>query len=202
MCRSVGYSRCARRSTGTAPSRSCTDAGVMLATSRSPSTSTSKCRLRPFTFFSRVESPGASDVGRLDALAIDDASRRFGLASLCEPYGPTEFIVERIEHPLSGPPLVALEDCGPRRKVVRQGAPRNARPRPVADGIEHLARMMLWLLQILDPDRRREPGGDELPLFVGQIGGVAAPGGTFLEGHAPRKITPGPGGPNFLWNTL
>jgi len=38
--------------------------------------------LRPFTFFSRVEAARATDVGRLDALAVEDRRCRLRLASL------------------------------------------------------------------------------------------------------------------------
>src|SRR5580692_5334592 len=195
---SVGYSRWASRRTGGAPSRSWTDAGVTIATSSRPSTSTSRCRLRPFTFFSRVEAAWATDVGRLDALAIEDRRRRLGLASLGHANPTAQTVMDRVEHAVVGPPLIPLERRRPRRQIVRKRAPRHTRTSPIPDRVEQLARRVQRLLQVLEPHRRRYLRLDQRPFLVAQVARIF----TSFRFHPAPSSTNGIRWTNFLWNTF
>src|SRR5271156_1610828 len=195
---SVGYSRCASRRTGGAPSRSWTDAGVTIATSSRPSTSTSRCRLRPFTFFSRVEAAWATDVRRLDALAIEDRCRGLRLASLGDANPTAQAVVDRIEHAVVVPPLIPLECRRPRRQIVWKGAPRHPRPRSISNRVEQLTRCVQRLLQILEPHRRRYLPLDERPFLVAQVARVF----TSFRLHPAASSTNGIRWTNFLRNTF
>lgn len=181
---SVGYSLCASRRTGTAPSRSCVDAGVITTVRMSPRTSTRRCRFRPFTFFSRVEAFRATDVSALHTLAIYNRGCRFRLLPCRCAYKPSELVMNGIQHSILCPPLVALEDGGPRRKVMREQPPRSARTRTIPNRVHELPRVVLRLLKICYPYGRRNHVSDERPFLIGQVGGVAEARWAFLESHA------------------
>ncbi len=197
----VGYSACAVLRTSGAPSRSCTEAGVTTATRSKPRTSTRRCRLRPFTFFSRVEAAWATDVCRLDALAVEDRRRRLGVTSLGDSNATAKAVVEGVEHTSLRPLLVPLEDCRPGRQIVWQRSPRHARPRAVANRVEQFARRVARLLEVFKPNRRRNLRLHQSPLFVAQIAGVN-PAPTGLGLHEVPLSTHGSRWKELLWNTF
>src|SRR3954463_14651636 len=80
-----------RRNTSTAPSQSVGAAGRTARPQISPRVSTSRCRLRPATFFPPVVPLRAAGLGGLDALAVDDRQARRRLLA----GGPPDFLTER-----------------------------------------------------------------------------------------------------------
>ena len=199
---SVGYCRCPSRRTGTAPSRSCTDAGVTSTTSTSPRMSTRRCRLRPFTFFPRVEAGRAADVGRLDTLAINYSRGRFGTSAFRYSDEPSEVVVYGVECPRSGPPPVVFVDGGPGRKVVREQPPGSSGARTVSDRVHDLPRVVSGLREVGKPNGDRNHVGDDRPFVVGEVGRIAAAGQMLFDCHGLPKTTVRDAGPNFLWNTF
>ena len=80
--------------------------------------------------------------------------------------------------------------------------PRRARACTIPNGVHELSRVMLRFLEIRQPGWCRDKLGDERPLGIGQVGGVAAPRRTLQDGHTPGFDMTRLAGPNLLWNTL
>src|SRR5690606_42012296 len=77
----------------------CTSAPWTTTASTSPSVSTSRCRLRPLTFFSRVEPAFSAAVGRLHALAVEHCDSRLFVS----PRLPSNLLPQPGIHPFPGP---------------------------------------------------------------------------------------------------
>jgi hypothetical protein len=143
--------------------------------------------LRPFTFFPRVEACGATDVGRLDALAVDYSGGGFWTPPLLNSNEPSEVAVYHVQRPSAGPSPIVLVDRRPGRKVVRKQSPSCSSTRTVPNRIHDLPRVVLRLLEIRKPDGDRNHVGDNRPLVVGQVGRVAAAGWSFFDCHGPPR---------------
>ena len=119
-----------------------------------------------------------ADRGRgTDRAGIDDAGRRFLLASLLLAHRRSQALGDSFPGAVFGPGQVVTVHCVPVRIALRQGAPLTARRRHVEDGVDHTA--------TVDFDRsphrsrtpiRRDQIGDELPLLVGHVAVRRSPG--------------------------
>lgn len=167
MMRSRTKSKVALASTHLAPSRSWMLAGRTTQHRTSPSVSTSKCRFRPLTFFSRVEAAFATSISRLYRLAVD--SRNAGL--LVSPGLLANLFPQPCVHGF--PSAEEVVDRLPRRKVVRQHAPGTAGPCNVEHGVENIAHV------VFSRSASRLGGWNEwfdaFPLGIGQVGGIGLP---------------------------
>lgn len=163
-----------RLKTSTAPSQSVGDAGRTARPQTSPRVSTSRCRLRPATFFPPVVPLRAAALGRLHRLAVDDpgAGRRLPPVGTSD-LGP-EGVVDLLPHPGVPPRVEVVADRLPRREVVGQHPPGAPAPRQVEDGVDHLPQRVLP-----GPPGRavalREQVADVVPLEVGQVARVSLP---------------------------
>src|SRR5580658_1801759 len=157
----------------------------------SPRTSTRMCRLRPLTFFSPIEPMGSAAIGRLDTLAIDTASSGDDVAPFGDADRVPESIVQRLEYPLARPLLVSLEHRRPGREIMRQLPPRRTGARPVSDRVQDLARRVLGLPHVRVPGRIRHMILDDVPFFVGNVGGVASAVGRLHAQARPHAPNPG-----------
>src|SRR6056297_185887 len=120
MMRSRKKSNVARANTHFAPSRSWMSAECTRQTRTSPIVSTNRCRLRPFTFFSRVETAAARLIRRLYALAVEHGDARFGvLTGLLANLLPQPSI-HPFQRTVVPPGLEEFVNSSPGRKIVRQ----------------------------------------------------------------------------------
>src|SRR5690606_28107695 len=137
MIRSRAKSYDAWASSHFAPSRSCTSAPWTTTASTSPSVSTSRCRLRPLTFFSRVEPAFSAAVGRLHALAVEHCDSRLFVS----PRLPSNLLPQPGIHPFPGPvgsPGAEIKpDRSPGWEVARQHPPGTTGAGDVEYGVEH-----------------------------------------------------------------
>src|SRR5438552_1123375 len=178
-----------RRNTSMAPSQSVGAAGRTASPQISPRVSTSRCRLRPDTFFPPVVPLRAAAPGRLDALAVDRTGARRLLAVEELADITPEGIVQLLPDPGVPPRVEVVADGLPRREVVRQAPPLAPGPGQVEDRIDDV-------LAVVDPGptgspRRpvavREEVVDVGPLEVRQVTRVGLP-----CAHAKRiNSTPG-----------
>src|SRR5262245_11978873 len=104
----------------------------------SPSVSTSTCRLRPAIFFSAVVPLGATGLGRLHRLAVQDTGTGGrlspGQGANLGPQGGVDLLPDT-----SVPPGVEVVGYGlPGREVVGQQTPGAAAPGQVEDGVDDL----------------------------------------------------------------
>ena len=61
---------------------------------------------------------------------------------------------------------------------------------------------MQRLLEDRQPERNGDQVGDDVPLLVGEVGGVRSAVGAARHAHVDANTTFFTGGPNFPWNTL
>ena len=156
-----------------APSRSCTLADVMQSAQTSPSVSTTTCRLRPTTFFSRVVAARPALFGRLDALAVEHGCARLGLLARLAADSLTELRVQPFPCPVRLPPAESVEDDPVGRKVVRQTTPGAAVARDVEDRVDDFT--FTVLRRSANCRVARNPGLHPSPLRIRQIGRVGLP---------------------------
>src|ERR1700739_171368 len=91
--------------------------------STKPSVSTSRWRLRPEIFFSRVVPAYAASVGGLHRLTIEDGGTRLRLAALECAKRPPQDLVHTLPRAVEAPtPIVAVYRF-PGREIVRHHAP-------------------------------------------------------------------------------
>src|ERR1700688_1250975 len=107
-----------------------------------------------------------------------------------------------VDSTICDPAIHALRRRSPRREVMRQRPPRATRPRPVSNRVEHLSGVMQRLLEVRQPEWHRDHIGDDVPLVVGEIGGVALTVRAFRHAHVAPKTTSSTKGPRNPWNTL
>src|SRR6056297_3633246 len=173
MMRSRKKSNVARASTHCAPSPSWMSAACTRQTMTSPMASTNRCRLRPFTFFSRVEPAAARLIRRLYALTVEHGDARFGvLTGLL-----TNLLPQPSIHPFQRavfPPILEeFVNCSPGRKIVRQHPPGTAGPGEIKQRVDNFPHV-----SFAGPPTRfflRNQRFDPLPLRIGQIGRVSLP---------------------------
>src|SRR5687768_5636206 len=125
------------------PSRSCTSAGVITSAHKSPSVSTTTCRLRPDTFFSRVVAAWPALLGGLHTLAVEDRSRRFGLFARLPPHPLAQGGVNPLPGAVPLPQAKIMKHNPIRREVVRQTPPRAAIARDVQNRVDDLEARVL-----------------------------------------------------------
>jgi hypothetical protein len=116
-----------------------------------------------------VIAPLLSDFGRLDRLAVDAPGAGAGLATVGDPH----LLAQGVEDLLPGaviPPLGEIVvDGALGREVVREHVPLAAAAVLVEDRVEHLPHLDLTgPPHAVDGDQ----GLDDLPLLVGQVGGI------------------------------
>src|SRR6266700_355455 len=183
--------RCRFHSSGRAASRSWTEAAVITTASSRPSASTAMCRFLPFTFFALSQprlARGTVSAARTDwesiTAAVGPGSRpaaaRTRARSASCSRGQGAVVAPGGEVPVHR---------GPGREAVRQVPPGAPGPVQVQDRLDDLA-------QRPDPgpaaparNVRRQVRGDDLPLGIGQVTGIA-PG--LLSGPAHTLGTRGP----------
>src|SRR5271169_4472511 len=152
------------------PSRSCSEAGVMTSAHNRPSVSTTICRLRPTTFFSRGVAFRPALLGSFDRLAVEDRGARPRLVS-----GPLAHpLPQRIVNLLPGAVLLPMPEVMKhdpiRRQIVRKRTPRTT----AAGLIEHRVDDFAALVARRTPTRLglRHPRLDAPPLLVREIGRI------------------------------
>src|SRR5215210_1062566 len=172
-CCSVGQWWQARRNTQRAPSRSSTSAACTTTASSHPCVSTTKCRLRPRTFFPPVPAALAASFGALDALTINDCGRRgFGAAHL-PPGLPHQLALDDLQRAVAGPFIEVVAHALPLGIFAREQAPLAARPRKVQQGVQH--RPQIQLRWPAPPAIGRQIRRDQFPLLIRQVRWVALP---------------------------
>lgn len=133
--------------------------------------STMMCRLRPTTFFPPIEAPDTAGLSGSNTLAIDNRSRgRWGTPGtlpICLP----ELSSQALPDPELFPGLEVIEHPPEGWEVVGQEPPLAAGTFDVEDGIDDLS-------GIDGPGATTHPRGlederlDDLPLGIGEIGGI------------------------------
>src|SRR5262249_5953238 len=199
-----------RLNTSTAPSQSVGAAGRTARPQISPSVSTSRCRLRPATFFPPVVPLRAARLGRLDALAVDDRPAGGIFAVVQAADADAEDVVDLVPEALVPPGVEVVGDGLPGREAVRQRPPGTAAAGQVEDGVDDLTPGVSAV-----PPRlagrlplRREQVLDVVPLEVRQVTRISLSSahtsrvgddsagweGRFLDGHLGRAGGPPAGG--------
>src|SRR5919112_6900235 len=167
---SSGQRRRRRPNTQRAPSASDIAAVSTATPSSSPVLSTTRCRLRPFTFLAGVVAALPSRFGRFHALAVDDKGGWLrappGLQAPLLDQGRVDLFPGAVLTPLGE----VVTDALPLRKLVGQQAPLAACAREVEQGVDHFPQVQ----------PRRAPGApgpleiraDRFPLGIGQVSRV------------------------------
>src|SRR3954468_24084013 len=88
-----------------------------------PSVSTTRCRLRPTTFFSRIVTAWPALLGRLHALAVEDRSRRLGRFPCLPPHALAQLGVQMFPGAVVLPLPEVMEHDPVGRQIVRQAPP-------------------------------------------------------------------------------
>jgi hypothetical protein len=93
-------------------------------------------------------------------------------------------MVDLLPQPLLPPAAEVVVDGLPGRQVVGQQPPGTAGPQPVGHGVDQLAAVMEgWAAAGLG---RRDERGQELPLGIGQVGGIVPAG--WGHGRLPHRV--------------
>src|SRR4051812_32116595 len=149
-------------------------AACTMACSSRPCVSTRTWRFLPLIFLPAsypCRSMQAPFFCALHALAIDDRCRRTSLSPGFLPALDVEGVVDAIEGAVRVPTREVVVHRAARGQVFRQGPVLAARAQQIHHRVHHLA----------DVDRPlvaaglggRDPRGDERPLLVGQVAGIA-----------------------------
>ncbi|KAJ3064587.1 hypothetical protein HK102_008167 [Quaeritorhiza haematococci] len=117
----------------------------------------------------RVVAPHAP-LGRADRLAVDDRRRRALLAAVGVPQAGPQDLHDPVPGPVEPPAAVVVVDRAPGGQVVGEHPPGDAPPDDVQHAVQDLAQV----------DRTRAAAGlglrqqrpHQLPLLVGQVGGI------------------------------
>ena len=117
-------------------------------------------------------------LGGLGALAVDDCRRGAGVAT--DPFAIChhERVVYPFEAPVVAPGGEPAVNRPPWRQVVRQQAPRAARPHDIEDAVDDLPHRPL--ARPARGARLRQVRRDDVPFCVGQIGLVSGDGAAML----------------------
>jgi hypothetical protein len=129
------------------------------------------CRFRPRIFFPGVVAPLAADLGRLDALAVDDRGARLRIPAGPPPHGLAQRRVDPLPSAVEGPDVEVIADAVVIGEVLRQQPPLAAGPRQVQDGVDHLPQVQL--ARATRPRPLREQRLQQRPLLVRQIRRIA-----------------------------
>ena len=186
--------------TSSAPSQSWTFAGRTASPQIRPSVSTSRCRLRPATFFSPVVALGAAGLGRLDRLAVEDAGAGGRLPPVQPPDLGPQGGVDLLPDALVPPGVEVVGDGLPGREVVGQHPPGAAAPGQVQDGVDQLPQLVgAGPAGAARPaDAAGEEVADVVPLEASQVTGVTLP----CDGHADTVNSPPPTGEGHFLDGL
>ncbi len=111
-----------------------------------------------------VRAAVSAPMSALRSAAVDDDRRRIRLAAHCDPRNFPKVVHHLREAAGLDPALDLLVDGGPRRKVVRDHAPRCVRAYDPAAGVVYLAEIVLLLRRVLAD--QREIRRDELLLVI------------------------------------
>lgn len=103
---------------------------------------TSRCRLRPLTFFPRVEAAQVVSIGHLHKLAVESLNASFAPSSCQAPDLFAQSRVYRFPSPVFAPSIEKLEYGPRRRKVVWQHTPGVSGANGIEDRIEDVAHLM------------------------------------------------------------
>jgi|SRR5688572_8730567 len=155
------------------PSRSCTSAGVITSAHKSPSVSTTTCRLRPATFFSRIVAAWPALLGGLHTLAVEDRSRRFGLFARLASHPLAQHPVNPLPRAVALPQAKVMKHNPIRWEVVWQTPPRAAIARDIQNCVDDLAARVLG--RTTARLRFGNPRRDSSPLAIPQVGRVRVP---------------------------
>ncbi len=125
----------------------------------------------------------AANAGRLDGLAVDDASAGLGIAAQAHPQPLPQHQMDPLPGAVEAPLSKVMVDRLPRRQVAGQQAPGPARPDDIEDGVENRAQAVP---AGPTPWREwREQGLDRLPFRIREVRQVAGRGGA---DHASQHI--------------
>ena len=117
-----------------------------------------------------VVAPRLAPLGGVDALAVDDRRRGALLAAVGVPQPGAEHVEDLRPGAVEPPPAVVEVDGAPGGQVVGHHPPGDAAADQVEDAVEDLAEV-----DVAGPAAGLglgQQGLDELPLLVGQVGGV------------------------------
>jgi len=186
--RMVGTKARARSSTASAPTASGTPAEWTSATSSRPAVSTSRWRLRPFPFFSRVVAGLGCDGGALGALAVADGGGRRGVPPRARPVLRAQAVVEALARPVARPLDDIIVGRAPVGQVARERAPLAAGAQAVQQGVDHAAQVHRAATP--RPRLRREECGDAPPLLIGHVALISRHPRPFqlYEARPPRSV--------------
>ena len=133
-------------------------AGCASSTRPRPSVSTSAWRLRPLDLLARIVAAGATSLGRLDALAVDNRAARAGLASDPLAIGHDQRVIDLLKETVVaelGEPAI---DRAPRWQIAWQQAPRAASPHHVENAVDDLsASAMTGAVPCHEPEANEAP---------------------------------------------
>src|SRR5215210_2201606 len=175
-------------STSTRASRSGTSAAWTRMASRFPRTSTRSWRLRPRIFFSSIEPSLATDAGGLHRLAIDDGQSRLRVPAGLHAVLLDEIAVDPGEGPIPGPLIEIVADTMVIGELIGQQAPGAARPRHIAQGVDHVAQVQLGGSP--GPIGPLHPWLDHRPLLVGQVRGIGTTRGRAAHTASSGRWSP------------
>src|SRR5512133_4176132 len=142
--------------------------------SRWPCVSTRTCLLRPHVFFPHIIALfRATHRTGFDRLTIDDPCAGLRISPLLFAHLPPQGLQDVLPDPFALPATEVVVNSAPRRKLMRQQAPRAAAAQDVEDGIDNLASLMHLIGGIWG--NRRDQGLHHLPLRIREIGGIGHP---------------------------
>ncbi len=109
----------------------------------------------------------------LKRAAVEDGRRRIFAAALPQPHQKTQVVDHVLEDAGTQPPLILLVNRFPRREVAGHHAPGGPGPHHPAQGVEHVAQIVLALGRVLR--QQRQVRSHEGPLFVAHVTRVGLP---------------------------